>query len=50
VIGVCLVLLVAGRVLVDKWRVYEVEQLEKKTGVDLLEVGAFLCLDAIIIY
>jgi len=34
VIGVCLVLLVAGRVLVDKWRVYDVEQLEKKTGVD----------------
>jgi len=28
-IGACLVLLVAGCVLVNKWKVYEVEQLEK---------------------
>jgi len=58
-IGVCLVLLVAGSVLVSEWRVYDVELLEKvvkalqllkekkqikyPTGVDLLEVGSFFC-------
>lgn len=56
-IGVCLVLLVAGSVLVSEWRIYDVELLEKvvkalqlleekkeikyPTGVDLLEVGSF---------
>ena len=56
-IGVCLVLLVAGHVLVSEWNVYDVEMLEKvvkalhlmkekqvikyPTGVDLLEVGVF---------
>jgi hypothetical protein len=65
-IGACLVLLVAGGVLVDEWMVYDIGQLEKvvkalqllkekkeikyPTGVVLLEVGSCLCPNAIIIY